>query len=326
MADQENMGAGSPTPSGEDTQTRKTVKLKVPAAVTAAAASPGIADPLSSRDTDTGNLDVMSDTQTRKTVKLKPIAPLDKGATLGGAINRPTMMSTPAASAPLSGGGTGTQTRKVVMLKTVPAKNTPVDPVAEAAPAPAPAAPAVDDATVKVQKVAAPVMPSIQTEGTGEDATVKIKRPEKSIIPAAAAPAAETEKPTVKIEPPKLVKKAAPEAPAAPAVPAPAAEAPAEAVEKEETIEKNGLGLKKDAGKTALPPKVAADMAELGLGGGGIVPRSRSGQSGPSALYTILAVISAACLLVTAALSVIQYLNIGEGQNIQIPVLSDQIK
>jgi hypothetical protein len=37
-------------------------------------------------------------------------------------------------------------------------------------------------------------------------------------------------------------------------------------------------------------------------------------------------VISAACLLVTAALSVIQYLNIGEGQNIQIPVLSDQIK
>lgn len=323
MADQENMGAGSPTPSGEDTQTRKTVKLKVPAAVTAAAASPGIADPLSSRDTDTGNLDVMSDTQTRKTVKLKPIAPLDKGATLGGAINRPTMMSTPAASAPLSGGaGTGTQTRKVVMLKTVPAKNTPVDPVAEAAPSPA-AAPAVDDATVKVQKVAAPVMPSIQTEGTGEDATVKIKRPEKSIIPSAAA--VETEKPTVKIEPPKLVKKAAPEAPAAPVVPAPAAEAPAEAVENEEKAEKNGLGLKKDAGKTALPPKVAADMAELGLGGG-IVSPARSAQSGPSALYTILAVISAACLLVTAALSVIQYLNIGEGQNIQVPVLSDQIK
>lgn len=321
MADQENMGAGSPTPSGEDTQTRKTVKLKVPTSVTAAAAaSPGIADPLSSRDTDTGNLDVMSDTQTRKTVKLKPIVPLDKGGALGGAINRPSMMP---SAAPAGGSGTGTQTRKVVMLKTVPAKNTPVDPVAEAAPSPA-AAPAVDDATVKVQKVAAPVMPSIQTEGTGEDATVKIKRPEKSIIPS--APVAETEKPTVKIEPPKLVKKAAPEAPAAPAVPvAPAAEAPAAAVETEEKADKNGLGLKKDAGKTALPPKVAADMAELGLGGG-IVSPARSGQSGPSALYTILAVISAACLLVTAALSVIQYLNIGEGQNIQIPVLSDQIK
>ena len=62
-----------------DTHTRKTVKLK-PLGQSASNTNSRpvqqvIASPLQSRDTDTGNLSVMSDTQTRKTVKLKPLAP-----------------------------------------------------------------------------------------------------------------------------------------------------------------------------------------------------------------------------------------------------------
>ena len=64
---------------GDDTKTRKTVRLK-PSATTPASIklpTPGapIADPLTGRDTDTGNLEILEDTQTRRTVKLKPIAP-----------------------------------------------------------------------------------------------------------------------------------------------------------------------------------------------------------------------------------------------------------
>ena len=56
---------------GDDTKTRKTVRLK-PSAMTPASIklpTPGapIADPLTGRDTDTGNLEILEDTQTRRT-------------------------------------------------------------------------------------------------------------------------------------------------------------------------------------------------------------------------------------------------------------------
>ena len=55
-----------------DTRTRKTVKLRTAAAV---AQEMPVSDPLTSRDTDTGNLEILDDTQTRKTLKLKPMSP-----------------------------------------------------------------------------------------------------------------------------------------------------------------------------------------------------------------------------------------------------------
>ena len=61
-----------------DTHTRKTVKIRplgqAPANTSSRPVQQVIASPLQTRDTDTGNLSVMSDTQTRKTVKLKPLA------------------------------------------------------------------------------------------------------------------------------------------------------------------------------------------------------------------------------------------------------------
>ena len=83
---------------GMETHTRKTVKLKplgqASANTNSRPVQQVIASPLQSRDTDTGNLSVMSDTQTRRTVKLKPLAP-------GG--HRPVRVPAPApAAAPVS--------------------------------------------------------------------------------------------------------------------------------------------------------------------------------------------------------------------------------
>lgn len=50
----------------QDTRTRKTVKLRSAAPITQ---DFPVSDPLTSRDTDTGNLEILDDTQTRKTLK-----------------------------------------------------------------------------------------------------------------------------------------------------------------------------------------------------------------------------------------------------------------
>lgn len=67
----------APVEDSDDTKTRKTVRLRpsvTPAGInlTPLPKAP-LTDPLSGRDTDTGNLEVMEDTQTRRTVKLKPL-------------------------------------------------------------------------------------------------------------------------------------------------------------------------------------------------------------------------------------------------------------
>ena len=50
----------------QDTRTRKTVRLR-PNGMPAPQDSP-LSDPLNSRNTDTGNLEILDDTQTRKTL------------------------------------------------------------------------------------------------------------------------------------------------------------------------------------------------------------------------------------------------------------------
>ena len=117
MADQEPK-VDNPGMNEDDTRTRKTVRLKsptvTPSSIKLPAAAP-IADPLTGRDTDTGNLDVLADTQTRRTVKLKPLAPQKAANTpikLQG-----TGVTTTTTVTPVSTSGENTQTRKTVMLK-----------------------------------------------------------------------------------------------------------------------------------------------------------------------------------------------------------------
>lgn len=246
MADQDLNNNAAPEVGGNDTKTRKTVRLtpsvapvsglKLPGKDTAAGTT--IADPLANRDTDTGNLEVLDDTQTRRTVKLKPLRPagantpgLDlsgentntrksvvlkpasavPGPVDGGNTNtRKTVVLKPASapSVPLSG-SEDTQTRKTVVLKPASGVNIPLNkPAAEPAPAPAPAeepapaaepapapAPApVDDATQVNTKIKPAVAPGISIEPVAapadlnDDRTVKIQRPTRAALKPVATP------------------------------------------------------------------------------------------------------------------------------------------
>lgn len=219
MADQEPK-TDNPGINEDDTRTRKTVRLKssavTPTSIKLPTAAP-IADPLTGRDTDTGNLDVLADTQTRRTVKLKPLAPQKAantpiklqgaGVTTTTTVNpvapdaqntqtRKTVMLKPATPTGINLDGSNTQTRKTVVLR--PSVATPagvnVTPKAPA-PAPAPAAPA----------------PATEAEDTSTRKTVSLR-------PSVATPAG------LKITPAAPVTPAAPAAPAAPAVETPLAE------------------------------------------------------------------------------------------------------
>lgn len=194
MADQEKTDAVN---AAEDTKTRKTVKLKLPtqsptAQMNIGKAAAPIVDPLGNRDTDTGNLDILSDTQTRKTVKLKPLTP----KTEKHPINLDAAATVPSAA-------NNTHSRKVVMLKPTPARP---------AMTPAPAADGDNDETVKVAKLAAPAKPGSSINLTPKTAPV---------APGTAPSSA----PTIKLNPtaPKPFAPPAPKAVAAPASVAPAA-------------------------------------------------------------------------------------------------------
>lgn len=172
-------------PEGDDTKTRKTVRLKPSVATPTTIKLPPVggsvplADPLTGRDTDTGNLEVLADTQTRRTVKLKPIAPqpprpapqpiaIEPGAAAPGAAapvgdgantqTRRTVVLRPsvAPASAINVDGQNTQTRKTVVLRptAVPA-SVPVEPGA----APAPAADDMNSDTIKVSR---PIRPAIK--------------------------------------------------------------------------------------------------------------------------------------------------------------------
>ncbi len=131
---------------------------------------PGISDPLSNRETDTGNLEKLDDTRTRKTIKLRPIAsgtpakyadaaaapaegeevtdPLNQRHTNTGNLEklddtrtRKTIKMTPGGAAKPEV-GTSDAEAKTIELK----------PIKTEAPAPAPVAEEVETATVPVTK------------------------------------------------------------------------------------------------------------------------------------------------------------------------------
>ena len=114
MADQENSVR---LPSEEDTRTRKTVRLRP---IAPAPAPTQLADPLSGRNTNTGNLEVLSDTQTRRTVKLKPLAPAGAAAPAPVAPAAPVAPPKPVMpAAPAVEDDTRTRKSVVIRPKTV---------------------------------------------------------------------------------------------------------------------------------------------------------------------------------------------------------------
>ncbi len=249
----------APADNIDDTKTRKTVILKpsivVPPVVTPATATDSvktvvtkISDPLTGRDTDTGNLEIMADTQTRRTVKLKPIAPppvnnepikIQSGSVSGeNTQTRKTVVlksSTVAAPSDVKvADGANTQTRKTVVLKTASVA-TPADVkvadgdntqtrktvVLKSSTVAAPtdvklSANEVDD-TVKIQRpVRAPLIPPGQTP----PATSSLIPPGKKTVVISEDPKVEdtntAEMKTVKLEPPKLKSAGAPSLSAGP--------------------------------------------------------------------------------------------------------------
>ena len=214
MADQEPK-TENPGINEDDTRTRKTVRLKspsvTPSSIKLPAAAP-ITDPMTGRDTDTGNLDVLADTQTRRTVKLKPLAPQKAANTpikLQGAgvtttttvtpipasgmdtQTRKTVVLKPAAPAGIQLDGANTQTRKTVVLRpsVAPASGLHVTPSA-------PAADAEDTTTRKTvalhPSTAAPsglkITPAPAAAAAGEEDDTRTR---KTVVlkPSAATPA-----------------------------------------------------------------------------------------------------------------------------------------
>lgn len=270
MADQEPK-TENPGINEDDTRTRKTVRLKspsvTPSSIKLPAAAP-ITDPMTGRDTDTGNLDVLADTQTRRTVKLKPLAPQKAantpiklqgaGVTTTTTVNpvapdvqntqtRKTVVLKPAAPAGIQLDGANTQTRKTVVLRpsVAPASGLHVTPSA-------PAADAEDTTTRKTvalhPSTAAPsglkITPAPAAAAAAEEDDTRTR---KTVVlkPSAATPAGlkiekeDMDDATIRIQRPPHKTPAAPAAaPAAPAAQKQTVELPAEALVPENEIQK----------------------------------------------------------------------------------------
>lgn len=203
---------------------------------------PGISDPLSNRETDTGNLDKLDDTRTRKTIKLRPIASV-----------APTVKYSEVAAAP--GGGepvadplsqrhtnTGafaklddTRTRKTIKMAPGGGMKPEVD------------APDAESKTIELKPVAPAVEPAAAPPEEVETATVPVTKaapgkggvpnlvPEDDGVPIVPGPAAAAPPPLKAAPAPAPLKAAAPRplAPSPPplktAAPPPAAPAAAPA-------------------------------------------------------------------------------------------------
>ena len=253
MADQDLNNNSAPEIGGNDTKTRKTVRL-APSITPASSlklpekenSGTAIADPLANRDTDTGNLEVLDDTQTRRTVKLKPIRPLGAGGPAAepageNTNTRKSVVLKPASapSVPVDGANTNTKTRKTVVLKPASAPSVPLGGAENAetpktvdlkpadssntntrktvvlkpasavnlvqntpAPAPAPAPAPVDDATqpntkIKPAPAAGISIEPVAAPNLNDDRTVKIQRPNRAALKPVATPVPE---PSLQVE------------------------------------------------------------------------------------------------------------------------------
>ena len=353
MVDPDKINQGNaPDQDSDDTKTRKTVRLRpsvTPAGInlTPMPKAP-LTDPLSGRDTDTGNLEVMEDTQTRRTVKLKPIA------TQTGPAIQPKI---PVVQKP-AGDGANTQTRKTIVLKP-----TAVSPASVKIDGPTGAAPSDSDdtktrKTVRLRpsavtpaqlKVAPGSEPGEAADIDSSD-TIKIARPTRPggmippKVPIKNAAPADASKATIVLPehgpamPKPQEEQAAPSHSLPVAKPLPAGtlrpqvspqSATPQAVPTIPTPKKEEEDLQlKPAGsansklpggdlKTAEGKKEEAKKEEPFVP----KPKAAAGPGAPSRLYLVLAAVSLVLIAVTATLTTVQYLNIWEKQNITLPLV-----
>ncbi len=343
----------APAQDSDDTKTRKTVRLRpsvTPAGInlTPMPKAP-LTDPLSGRDTDTGNLEVMEDTQTRRTVKLKPIA------TQTGPAIQPKI---PVVQKP-AGDGANTQTRKTIVLKP-----TAVSPASVKIDGPTGAAPSESDdtktrKTVRLRPSAVTpsqlkVAPGSEPGETDIDSsdTIKIARPARPggmippKVPLPGAKPAEASKATM-------------------VLPGHGPAAPHHQPEGDQTAPSHSLPVAKPLPAGTLRPQVAPQQAtpqavptiptpkkdeddlqlkpvgsaNSKLPGGDLKtaegekaevkkeepvmpakPKAAPGVDAPSRLYLVLAAVSLVLIAVTVTLTTVQYLNIWEKQNITLPL------
>ncbi|MBS1369501.1 MAG: hypothetical protein HPZ91_06030 [Lentisphaeria bacterium] len=339
----------APAEDSDDTKTRKTVRLRPSVTPAGINLTPmpkvPLTDPLSGRDTDTGNLEVMEDTQTRRTVKLTPIA------TQTGPAIQPKIPVVQKAA----GDGANTQTRKTIVLKP-----TAVSPASVKVDSPTGAAPAESDdtktrKTVRLRpsavtpsqvKIAPGAEPGEASEVESSD-TIKISRPvrpggmipPKVPVPGAAAdpskatmvlpgrgpvqpqspgaaPTPSHSLPVAKPLPsgtvrPEVTPQAAPQP--VPTIPTPKKDDD-EILQLKPTGSANsklpGGDVKVAEGKEAEEKSVAAPK-----------PMAAAESAGsPSRFYLVLAAVSLVLIAVTLTLTTVQYLNMWEQQSITLPL------
>ena len=314
----------------DDTQTRKTIKIKPLNPVAPQVNIGGLPK--------TSGATPLAGTQTRKTVVLKPqgvqsITPAGDGETqtrkavvlspqsgaspISGTQTRKTVVlspqSAPQGATPIS----GTQTRKTVVLKPVASKPVAETPVAAAAPA---AEPVPDTAPVAVVPETPAVAPADNSDETvtrkatviaDDDQTVKITRPKFS-KPVMADPNKTIKlnslsKPATKAAPAPAAPAAAPAAPEAPAVDQDQKEVPMSS--KPTEVLPPTQELKTDTADIAAnipPPPPAVITGDIND-----FPTDISKVSGnkPSVFYTVIAAISLILIIASAAITLTQYLD-----------------
>jgi len=350
----------------EDTKTRKTVRLRPSATPAGINLTPlpkvPLTDPLSGRDTDTGNLEVMEDTQTRRTVKLRPIATQTASV--------PKVPISPNGQKPV-GDGANTQTRKTIVLKpTAMAPSVKIESPTGAAPKESDDTKTRKTVRLRPSAVTLPPMtggaqPADEDSGSVESSdTIKIARPPRpgSMIPprpmmpfpgqaAQAAQAGQTPShgdmpshslPVAKPLPPQTpLPKPGEEAPKSTAVPhiptvphipaAPAAPAASKPLPPGDELKLKPTGSTNAAAPTTLTgPEAGAAAGSANAAMPALDGKSpfegmeplNAAKAGASKFYLGIAV---ACLILvagTATLTVVQYLNLCQQQRIELPFLS----
>ncbi len=338
----------------DDTKTRKTVRLKPSATPAGINLNPlpktPLTDPMSGRDTDTGNLEVMEDTQTRRTVKLRPISTQAGAATVKPL---PTPGAAPAAPAAPAADGANTQTRKTIVLKpTAVAPAVKLD-------GPTGAVPESDDTktrkTVRL-KPSAVMPPQMTGAAAAEPAesdiessdTIKIARPPrpgsmippKPLMPAMGAIPATGQAPGTVGKPSHALPVAKP-LPAQTPLPAPGGEpltssravpripdAPVAKPSADDDLQLKPAGssnASKEGDPSVLTPPDAAKGSDAAASDksplAGMRPM-QTAKAGASKLYLGLAIACTLLVAGTLTLTLVQYLNLCQMQKIELPFLS----
>ncbi len=292
---QAGVPAAAPKTDGDNTQTRKTVVLK-----------PTTVSPASVSVAPTPSAEAVSDaddTQTRKTVRLKGSAapPTTLKITPPGVPAAPSVMSPPAPAAPDAESGTVESSETIKISRPRPGGGM------------IPPRPAVAPAPFSPSK-ATMVLPGVQVQSEDEVPTHSLPAqkplPDKIVGPEAFSAAGAKPTPRAAIGVAAPVASTTPKAP-----PPPKAEPEAEAKPKND--DDDDIVVKKPE-----PTAVAGALDDKAA------PKIKKAASGaqPSALYLVLGILTLVAVLGSATFSTVQYLNLHQKQNIQIPGLPSTTK